>query len=196
MAQIGLADNYIRRMSITSSLAAAAQGADGVWPEGDLGDGRAPVVYKNTRMGRLSKRFAQSRLGRFFDIEHRRTTLTAEMRAGLVGFLTVSCCWGFFRGRALLPDRQARPPTRALSAQTPKKAQICYIVAVNPAILGETGGPCSPADCTGPTKGTPACKFDGDPGYEQCLISVKRSLVATTCICAAIGCFMMAFLGK
>lgn len=112
MAQIGLADNYIRRMSITSSLAAAGVGGGGaeVWPV----EGEERVVYPNTRVGRLNKRFARSRLGRFFDIEYRRTTLMAEMRAGLVGFLTVRVFWGWrcergasfvrsFSGRAHLP---------------------------------------------------------------------------------------------
>jgi adenine/guanine/hypoxanthine permease len=28
------------------------------------------------------------------------------------------------------------------------------------------------------------------------VIAVKRSLVATTCICAAVGCFLMSFLGN
>lgn len=70
------------------------------------------------------------------------------------------------------------------------------MIAVVPSILGDTAGPCSPADCTGPTKGTPACKFDNDPGFESCVVAVKRSLVATVCICSAIGCFLMGWLGK
>jgi len=88
MAQLGLADNYIRRMSITSSL--APSGTHAVWPVGGGdGDTRPPVVYAPNFGGKMSKAFAASWFGRFFDLEHRRTTLVAEMRAGLVGFLTV-----------------------------------------------------------------------------------------------------------
>jgi hypothetical protein len=112
MAQLGLADNYIRRLSITSSLAAQAAEAEAqegvVWPEKagaeDVFDARPKIVYPNTFKGRLNQRFARSWFGKFFDLEHRRTVLTDEMRAGLVGFLT-----------------------------------ICYIVAVNPAILAGEG---------------------------------------------------------
>lgn len=153
MAQIGLADYYVRRAS-QSSLASGAKAPP--TPEEV-----AEYAYTDDAFGRLNKRFGKSRLGKYFDIEGRNTYLTAELRAGCVAFLTIS-----------------------------------YIIAVNPAILADTGGTCTVDDCTGPTAGTPACKFDDDPGYLACKRAVKQSLVAATCISSAIGCFMMAFLAN
>ena len=92
MAQVALADNYVRRLSITSSLATGAAAHSGAGPAGDhwAGVGADGGAYPDTVVGRVNRRFARSWFGRFFDIEHRRTTLTDELRAGFVGFLTVS----------------------------------------------------------------------------------------------------------
>eukprot|EP00775_Hariotina_reticulata_P011241 gene11241-11390_t len=148
MAQTAMAEFYVRRGSQTSSIISQV---GPVIPE-KVEDG-----YGDDFVGRLNRNFARSALGRFFDIEKRNTYLTAELRAGVVAFLT-----------------------------------ICYIIAVNPAILADTGGPCTVDDCTGPRAGTVACKFEDDPGYNACV----QSLVAATCISSAIGCFMMCFLAN
>lgn len=37
---------------------------------------------------------------------------------------------------------------------------VAYILAVNAQILTDSGGPCTPDDCSGPTRGDPGCKFD------------------------------------
>ncbi|WIA31315.1 hypothetical protein OEZ86_002217 [Tetradesmus obliquus] len=151
MAQTALAEYYVRRASQTSSIAPPISKA-----------AREEYYYdESSFLGRMNKKFGQSKWGKYFDLEGRNTYLTAELRAGLVAFLT-----------------------------------ICYIIAVNPAILADTGGTCSMEHCTGPTAGTPGCKFDDDPGFLACKRQVKQSLVAATCISSAIGCFLMAFLAN
>lgn len=45
-----------------------------------------------------------------------------------------------------------------------------YILAVNSAILSQSGGTCSDADCTGPTAGQPGCRFNNDPGFLLCVV--------------------------
>ncbi len=42
----------------------------------------------------------------------------------------------------------------------PLMAAVAYILAVNAQILTDSGGPCTPDDCSGPTRGDPGCKFD------------------------------------
>lgn len=67
----------------------------------------------------------------------------------------------------------------------------CYILAVNSAILADTGGPCSDKDCTGPKKGEAGCRFLKDPGYEACVTRVRGSLVTATAATAAMASFLM-----
>ncbi|KAL3161762.1 hypothetical protein ABBQ38_008857 [Trebouxia sp. C0009 RCD-2024] len=110
---------------------------------------------------KINTAFGNSKVGTYFDVVNRKSTLTAELRAGTVTFLTMA-----------------------------------YILAVNAAIIGETGGPCTPEDCTGPLAGTSACKFanaagDTDPGFDACLDLTKRSLITATAASSLIGCFLM-----
>lgn len=128
MTQIALADNYIRRLSITSSLAAQAAEAEGVWPEKqqqggeeDAFDTRPPVRYDtSTFAGRLNQKFARSWAGKFFDLEHRRTVLTAELRAGIVGFLTivyiVAVNPSILAGELFFPSARHRKKTHCAAA--------------------------------------------------------------------------------
>lgn len=67
----------------------------------------------------------------------------------------------------------------------------CYILAVNSAILTDSGGPCTDADCTGPLAGQPGCRFHRDSGFDACLAATRRSLVAATAATSAIGCLLM-----
>jgi hypothetical protein len=76
MAQTALSDYYVRRSSVTSQVSL---------PPKDVSD-----YYPNTFIGRMNKNFAKSKLGAYFDIEGRNTCLSDELRAGVVGFLTVS----------------------------------------------------------------------------------------------------------
>ncbi|KIZ05321.1 putative MFS transporter, AGZA family, xanthine/uracil permease [Monoraphidium neglectum] len=64
----------------------------------------------------------------------------------------------------------------------------CYILAVNSAILADTGGPCTINDCTNPK---PGCQFADDPGYEACVVATRKSLVTATAATAAMATFLM-----
>lgn len=64
----------------------------------------------------------------------------------------------------------------------------CYILAVNSAIVADTGGPCTIDDCTNPG---PGCKFSNDPGYEACVFATRQSLVTATAATACMATFLM-----
>lgn len=66
----------------------------------------------------------------------------------------------------------------------------CYILAVNSGILSDTGGTCTDADCTGPKKGQPGCRFD-DVGFQACVQEVRRSLISATAATSLMACFLM-----
>lgn len=57
---------------------------------------------------------------------------------------------------------------------------MAYILAVNPRILADSGGPCVP-DAEGVFA----------PTYEACLEDVKRELISSTAISSAFGCLLM-----
>lgn len=104
---------------------------------------------------RLDAAVAESRVGKYFQLEQRRTNLTREVYAGCVTFLTMA-----------------------------------YILAINASILSESGGPCSVADCTGPERGTDACKVH-DPGYQACLDKLRQNLITATAASSIVSCFIM-----
>lgn len=54
---------------------------------------------------------------------------------------------------------------------SPGVFQMAYILAINAAIISDTGGPCSAADCT-VAIGNPGCIFF-DPGYEACKVGMQ-----------------------
>ncbi|KAI8469129.1 MAG: xanthine/uracil/vitamin C permease-like protein [Monoraphidium minutum] len=86
-----------------------------------------------------------------------------------------------------LKDRKSRFSTE-MRAGVVTFLTACYILAVNSAILADTGGPCTQADCTNPS---PGCKFGGDPGYEACVVAVRKSLVTATAATAAMATLLM-----
>jgi AGZA family xanthine/uracil permease-like MFS transporter len=57
---------------------------------------------------------------------------------------------------------------------------MAYILAVNPRILADSGGPCVPDD-------------DGifGPAYESCLETIRREFVTSTAIASMFGCILM-----
>eukprot|EP00546_Thalassionema_frauenfeldii_P004710 CAMPEP_0178924094 /NCGR_PEP_ID=MMETSP0786-20121207/17127_1 /TAXON_ID=186022 /ORGANISM="Thalassionema frauenfeldii, Strain CCMP 1798" /LENGTH=537 /DNA_ID=CAMNT_0020598749 /DNA_START=107 /DNA_END=1720 /DNA_ORIENTATION=- len=62
---------------------------------------------------------------------------------------------------------------------------LAYILAVNPRILAESGGPCVPPD--------------GNifaPEYEECMSDVKKEFITATAIASMVGCFLMGILGN
>ncbi|GBF94236.1 adenine guanine permease [Raphidocelis subcapitata] len=88
-----------------------------------------------------------------------------------------------------LNDRKTRL-SREVRAGIVTFLTACYILAVNSAILADTGGTCRDSDCTGPAKG-PGCRFLNDPGYDMCVAKVRRSLVTATAATAAMSSFLM-----
>lgn len=124
----------------------------------------------------LNAKVGQSKFGKYFKLEERNTYFTQEIRAGTATFLTMA-----------------------------------YILAVNASILTDSGGPCTVNDCiplcsnsaysdaTSCTAAgfqmmapTPACKFAPvNPGYQDCLTTVKKDLIVATAASSLIACFIM-----
>jgi len=59
---------------------------------------------------------------------------------------------------------------------------MAYILAVNPRILADSGGPCVLAE---------GAAFFGDPDYEQCLVDIQKEFIIGTAVASMIGCFAM-----
>ena len=88
----------------------------------------------------------KSFIGKFFEMEERKTNFTTEFAGATATFMT-----------------------------------LAYILAVNPRILADSGGPCVPGDDGG---------IFGDT-YAQCLEDVKREFITSTAIVSMFGCFLM-----
>ena len=84
-------------------------------------------------------------IGRFFELEERKTDVYTEFRGAVATFLTMA-----------------------------------YILAVNPAILADSGGPCVAADGN---------IFSDD--YLACKDSIKKEYITATAIASMIGCIAM-----
>jgi xanthine/uracil/vitamin C permease (AzgA family) len=134
----------------------------------------------------------------------RKTRLSREIRAGIVTFLTAWWAAGGGGGRRGLRTRPAAPPAphapapnttpRALTPRPfcPPPRPASYILAVNSAILADTGGPCSDKNCTGfGADKAPGCRFLNNPGFERCVAQTRRSLVTATAATAAMSSFLM-----
>jgi AGZA family xanthine/uracil permease-like MFS transporter len=70
--------------------------------------------------------------------------------------------------------------TTEIRGATATFMSMAYILAVNPRILADSGGPCIP---------------DGDgifgPAYETCLEAIRREYVTSTAIASMFGCILM-----
>lgn len=64
---------------------------------------------------------------------------------------------------------------------------MAYILAVNPRILADSGGPCEPNPDDGGIIG---------PTYEACLEDIKREFVTSTAIASMFGCLCMGILAN
>lgn len=85
--------------------------------------------------------------------------------------------------------------TTEIRAGTVTFLTMAYILAVNAAIVADTGGPCTWKDCTSPNA-NPGCVFGPDPGYALCREKAKRSMAAATAISSFVACFLMGILGN
>lgn len=89
-------------------------------------------------------------IGRFFELEERKTNFYTEFRGAVATFLTMA-----------------------------------YILAVNPAILADSGGPCVAADGN-----------IFSPEYLTCKDEIKKEYITATAISAMVGCFVMGIMAN
>eukprot|EP00526_Cylindrotheca_closterium_P000665 CAMPEP_0113661264 /NCGR_PEP_ID=MMETSP0017_2-20120614/33334_1 /TAXON_ID=2856 /ORGANISM="Cylindrotheca closterium" /LENGTH=549 /DNA_ID=CAMNT_0000575941 /DNA_START=1 /DNA_END=1650 /DNA_ORIENTATION=+ /assembly_acc=CAM_ASM_000147 len=98
----------------------------------------------------LNDMIQQGPIGRFFELEERKTNFYTEFRGAVATFLTMA-----------------------------------YILAVNPAILADSGGPCVAADGN-----------IFSPEYLACKDDIKKEYITATAISAMIGCLVMGIMAN
>ncbi|KAL1542072.1 Adenine/guanine permease azg1 [Salvia divinorum] len=84
--------------------------------------------------------------------------------------------------------------TTELRAGTATFITMAYILAVNAAILSDSGGTCSVSDCIplGPNPPDASCKFEPlNPGYAACLDKTRKDLIVATAASSLIGSAIM-----
>jgi len=86
-------------------------------------------------------------------------------------------------GRLFQLDERKSSFTTEINAGCTTFLSMAYILAVNPRILADSGGP-----CVVPEGGT---IFSSE--YEQCLVEIQQQYVTATALASMIGCFMMGF---
>ncbi|URE45689.1 Permease family [Musa troglodytarum] len=118
----------------------------------------------------LNRAVAASPVGRYFDIEHRKSSFTKELRAGAATFLTM----------VYIISVNA---TILTNSGGPCSVHDCTLPAN------------SSASAAGGLPG-PECKFDGNPGYQRCLSRTKNDLVVATAVAAMVGSFAMGSLAN
>ena len=111
-------------------------------------------------------------VGRFFKMEERGTTFFTELNGACSTFMSMGTyCFPFFLEGLMTSSH----PIHAAA----------YILAVNPRILSDSGGPCEPP---------------GDdifaPEYSQCIEDVKRQYITSTAIACMFGCLCMGLLAN
>jgi AGZA family xanthine/uracil permease-like MFS transporter len=79
-----------------------------------------------------------------------------------------------------------------IRAGTASFMTLCYILAVHPRILSESGGPCV---CGAETSSDPDCVFY-DSVYLQCVEDFRRELVTVTAVSSCIACCTMGLFGN
>jgi len=77
--------------------------------------------------------------------------------------------------------------TAELRGATATFMSMAYILAVNPRILADSGGPCEPNPDDGGIFG---------PTYEACIEDIKREFVTSTAIASMFGCLAMGLLAN
>lgn len=86
--------------------------------------------------------------------------------------------------------------TKELRAGLATFLTMAYIISVNAAVLTDSGGPCTVADCS-PVLGNataapgPECTVGPNPGYERCLARTKSDLTVATAVAAMAGSLAM-----
>jgi len=106
---------------------------------------------------------------------------------------------GFWDGRTLTSidgffkiTRRGSTVWTEIRAGTASFMTLCYILAVHPRILSESGGPCT---CGAATAADFDCVFyDGE--YLQCVEEFRRELVTVTAVSSCIACVTMGLFGN
>lgn len=128
-------------------------------------------------------------VGRFFEFEKRNAKFTSEVR-GYVSYVgKKELSNGFPYGTAPLFLTCFLPSfihsfISNFHRATATFFSMAYILAINPRILADSGGPCVPPDVEDGI-------FTGE--YEACLEGIKREFVTSTAIASMVGCLLMGF---
>jgi AGZA family xanthine/uracil permease-like MFS transporter len=83
---------------------------------------------------------------------------------------------GSFVGRFFKLEERKSNFTTEVRGATATFLTMAYILAVNPRILADSGGPCVPPDGN-----------IFDPAYEQCIEDIKREYITSTAIGSMFG---------
>lgn len=89
---------------------------------------------------------------------------------------------GSFIGKFFQIEERGSRFTTELAGATATFLTMAYILAVNPRILADSGGPCVPNDDDGGIFG---------PTYEECLEKIKQQYVTATAIGSMVACLLM-----
>ncbi|KAG0491140.1 hypothetical protein HPP92_008003 [Vanilla planifolia] len=114
---------------------------------------------------RLNQCVSQSRPGRYFKLEARKSTFTRELRAGLTTFVTMAYIISV--NSSILTDSGG-----------PCTARDCSPEQADPKSVHSSG----PSD---------DCRLRHNPGFERCLSETKSDLVVATAVAAAIASIAM-----
>lgn len=87
-----------------------------------------------------------------------------------------------FIGKYFQMEERGTNFTTEFAGATTTFLTMAYILAVNPRILAESGGPCVPNEDDGGIFG---------PSYEQCLEEIKREFITSTALVSMVGCLLM-----
>mmetsp|Transcript_17944 Transcript_17944/g.25551 ORF Transcript_17944/g.25551 Transcript_17944/m.25551 type:complete len:583 (+) Transcript_17944:193-1941(+) len=91
-----------------------------------------------------------------------------------------------FVGRLFQFEERKASFTTEFKAGCTTFLSMAYILAVNPRIMADSGGP-----CVVPDGGTIF-----SPEYEQCLVEIQQQYVTATALCSMMACFLMGFLAN
>jgi AGZA family xanthine/uracil permease-like MFS transporter len=88
-----------------------------------------------------------------------------------------------FVGRYFELKERSTCATREFRGACATFLTMAYIIAVNPRILADSGGPCVP--CVADEGGI----FCSE--YEDCMEAIKREFITSTAIASMVGCLLM-----
>ena len=93
-----------------------------------------------------------------------------------------------FVGRFFELKERGSSFTQEFRGATATFLTMAYIIAVNPRILSDSGGPCVPC---AENEGGIFCEE-----YETCMLDIQREFVTSTAIASMVGCFLMGIMAN